>query len=90
MTFMAGDFVGVKCQVKKGPFDNEQLVTVETIDGMISGFVKSTELRETAGQWEVRGRVESMSGSIITVMINGSFFTTNGIANISSDLAMAA
>ena len=90
MAFKAGDFVGVKCEVQPGPFDGERLVTVETVDGVISGFVKDTELRETAGSWEVRGQVRSMTSSVITVMIFGSFFTTNGIATIPSHLAMAA
>ena len=90
MAFKAGDFVGVKCEVQPGPFDEERLVTVETIDGVISGFVKETELREKNGQWEVRGKVQEINGSSIKVLIYGSFFTTNGIANISSHLAMAA
>jgi len=90
MEFKTGDFVGVRCEVKPGPFDGESLITVETVDGPISGFVPKTELRESQGRWEVRGKVRELNGNIIKVMIYGSFFTTNGIANIPIDLAMAA
>ena len=90
MAFKAGDFVGVKCEVQPGPFDDEKVVTVETVNGPISGFVSADELRETNGRWEVRGQVQEMMGEVLKVMIYGSFFTTNGIANIQSSLAMAA
>lgn len=90
MAFQAGDFIGIACEVKPGPFDDEKVVTVETVSGPISGFVKDTELREMNGRWEVRGQIQELKGETLKVMIYGSFFTTNGIANISSSLAMAA
>lgn len=90
MAFKAGDFVGVRCEVQPGPFDGELLVSVNAVDGIISGFVKDTELRKSGEQWEVRGKIQDIKGDVITVMIYGSFFTTNGIASITSDLAMAA
>ena len=90
MAFKAGDLIGVQCEVKPGPFAGERLVTVETVDGSISGFVSESELRSVGERWEVRGKVQEITGGIIQVMIYGSFFTTNGIANIKSDLAMAA
>lgn len=90
MEFQTGDFVGVRCDVKPGPFDGERLITVNAVEGPISGFVKDSELRHSGEQWEVRGKVREINGNIITVLIYGSFFTTNGIANITSDLAMAA
>lgn len=90
MAFNAGDFIGVVCEVQPGPFDDEKLVTVETTDGAISGFVKTSELRQSGKNWEVRGKVQSVGDTSITVWILGSFFTTNGIAKIPSRLAMAA
>jgi hypothetical protein len=90
MEIKVGDFVGIACEVQPGPFDDERLVTVEAVDGAISGFVKDTELRNVNGQWEVRGKVQEISESTIKVWIYGSFFKTNGIANIPSHLAMAA
>lgn len=90
MAFKAGDFVGIRCEVQPGPFDGERLVTVQTIEGPITGFVRETELRESAGRWEVRAKVQETNSIVIKVLIDGSFFTTNGIASISRDLAMAA
>jgi hypothetical protein len=90
MTFKVGDFVGVICEVQPGPFSEERLVTIETINGAISGFVKETELRRSGDRWEVRGKVREASKDFIEVWILGSFFTTNGIASIPAHLAMAA
>lgn len=89
-TFKVGDFVGVKCDVQRGPFSEERLITIETVDGAISGFVNETELRKVNGDWQVRGKVRSVSNETIEVWILGSFLTTNGIANVPRRLAMAA
>lgn len=90
MAYSVGGFVGIQCEVKPGPFAEEMLVTVDTIDGAISGFVKRTELREMNGKWQVRGKVRRIAENALEVWILGSFFTTNGIANVSPKLAMAA
>ena len=90
MEFSAGDFVGVRCEVQQGPFDDEKMITVETVDGVIAGFVRSHELRQTEQFWEVRGKVQEINGETIKVLIYGNFFTTNGIASISRDIAKAA
>jgi hypothetical protein len=86
----AGDVIAIKCQVKPGPFPGENLIEVETLDGPVSGFVGEDFLRETGGQWFVRGTVQEIHADYIKVRIQGSFFTTNGIANITPRLAMAA
>lgn len=90
MTFKVGDFVGIKCEVQPGPFSEERLVTVETIDGAVSGFVRESELRQVGDEWQVRGKIRRISPDAIEVWILGSFFTTNGIASINPRLAMAA
>ena len=90
MAFRVGDFVGIACEVQPGPFDDERLITVETVEGAISGFVKDIELRQVDDRWEVRGKVQEIYESTIKVLLYGSFFTTNGIASIPSHLAMAA
>lgn len=90
MTFKVGDFVGIKCEVQPGPFSEESLVTIETIDGAISGFVRDSELRREGDEWQVRGKVRRVSPDAIEVWILGSFFTTNGIASVHPRLAMAA
>lgn len=88
--FEIGQVIGVKCSVQPGPFSEERLVTIETVDGAISGFVRETELRQAGEDWQVRGRVRGVSSNFVEVWIKGSFFTTNGLASVPSHLAMAA
>ena len=85
-----GDDVGIQCVVKPGPFPGEHLIEVETLDGPVSGFVSEDFLREKGGLWFVKGTIQEVHPDYIKVRIKGSFFTTNGIANIPPKLAMAA
>ena len=87
-TFKIGDFIGIKCEVQPGPFSNEHLITVETIDGAISGFIHESELRHEGDEWQVRGKIRRVSPHAIEVWNLGSFFTTNGLASVPSRLAM--
>jgi hypothetical protein len=86
----AGDEILIRCEVKQGPFPGEHLIEVQTLDGPVSGFVDETSLKESSGAWSVKGTVYEVFSDYIKVRIQGSFFTTNGIANIQSKLAMAA
>jgi hypothetical protein len=56
MTLKVGDFIGVKCEVLPGPFSEEALVTIETTDGAISGFVRESELRQGASNGKFVGK----------------------------------
>ncbi len=86
-----GDEIGVKCEAQPGPFSEERVVTIETVHGPISGFVRANELKETApGEWKVRAEVRAIHGDELEVRIKGSFFTTNGVASVPKRLAMAA
>jgi hypothetical protein len=85
-----GQPVWIECQVQPGPFSEELLVTVETIDGPVTGFIKSDELRQTADETKVRGVVRKIRKDYLEVWIKGSFFTTNGLANVPTELAKAA
>jgi hypothetical protein len=89
-TFDVGDFVGVKCEVQPGPFSEERLITIETTDGAISGFVLESELRGEGEKWWVRAKILSVLPESLEVRVRGSFFTTNGIASVPMHLAMAA
>jgi hypothetical protein len=91
MGINVGDIIGVGCQVQPGPFSEERVVTIETVHGPISGFVRENELRQTAqGEWMVRAEVRAIRGEELEVLIRGSFFTTNGVASVPKRLAMAA
>lgn len=88
MTLAIGQGVWIDCKVQPGPFSEEPLVTIETIDGPVTGFVKVDELR--SDEKKVRGIVRGIRADHVEVWIKGSFFTTNGLANVSKELAMAA
>ena len=88
--FRPGDAIAVPCELAPGPFSDERLITVDTVDGPISGFVQTYDLKETGGQWFVRGSVVREHPDSVEVRIRGSFFNTNGVASISRDAAFAA
>ena len=55
-----GDLIGIPCQVSEGPFEDEQLVEFDTMDGKVSGFTTSNNVSEINSQTYVRGgRVRS-------------------------------
>lgn len=91
MALIVGQQVWIPCKVQPGPFSDEPLVTFESIDGPVTGFVNNDELRGAAGgQTTVRGIVRNIEKDHIEVWIKGSFFTTNGLANVPTGMAMAA
>lgn len=77
MTFKEGDLVGVPCSIQLGPFPHEKLITVETPQGLLSGFVQETELAQKDDKRGlVKGRVMHIGRDSVTVRLFGSFFTT--------------
>jgi hypothetical protein len=89
-TFEPGTEIGIPCEVQRGPFSGEQLITLNTAHGPMTGFVKDSELKQRDNIWLVRGTVRADKGDTIEVWIQGSFFTTNGLANVPRQSAMAA
>jgi hypothetical protein len=89
MSLNIGDLVRVPCSIQLGPFPDELLVTVETEDGPISGFVKQGNLEVSdPGQDHgyVKGTVVATAPESIRVQLFGSFFTTAlGIASVRKD-----
>ena len=85
-----GAKIQIQCEVKPGPFSGERLITFDTLDGPISGFVKEDDLVSRSGSWLIAGIVQSIEKDYLVVKVRGSFFTTNGIANVSKEMAMAA
>ncbi|MFQ5666323.1 MAG: hypothetical protein ACE5I7_07805 [Candidatus Binatia bacterium] len=84
MQFKRGQLVRVPCQIEPGPLD-ELLISVDTETGPISGFVQ-TELvereSETAGY--ILGRVVEVERDKVKVRLQGSFFTTTGVASLAA------
>jgi hypothetical protein len=91
MALAVGQEVWIRCTVQPGPFSDEPLVTFESIEGPVSGFIKTDELKTGAGgETSVRGIVRNIEKTFVEVWVSGSFFTTNGLANVRPELAMAA
>ena len=77
MTFKQGDLIGVPCSIQLGPFSDERLITADTEDGPLSGFVRLPNLETTDGQRGlVKGAVIDVRTDSVTVRLFGSFFTT--------------
>jgi hypothetical protein len=90
MALSVGQLVWVQCKVQPGPFSEEPLVTIQSVEGPVTGFVKSDELKSFNDQTTVRGIVRGIGRDHVEVWIKGSFFTTNGLTNVPTELAMAA
>ena len=87
--FEQGDQVQIQCDIGPGAFPTEFLVTFETVDGPISGFVRRENVvRSDKGDVGfISGTVEEVTDDVITVLVRGSFFTTTGIATLKRDWA---
>jgi hypothetical protein len=85
-----GDEIGIHCDATNGPFSGEHLISFETVDGPVSGFVRESELKREGRDWFVRAVVLHQEGDVVEVRVQGSFFTTNGIATIPREMALAA
>ncbi len=85
-----GTRIRIRCKVSPGPFSDEPVVTLNTVDGPISGFIASEDLIQSHGNTFVRGVVQAVNGDVVKVWVRGSFFTTNGLAAMRRDEVMAA
>lgn len=90
MAFEIGQKVGIPCETKPGAFNTESFVSMETVDGPVSGFVLNDRVYHKEGKPYLQGIVVAISDRILTVLIQGSFFTTSGEANFNEDYLMAA
>lgn len=79
-----GNYIGIPCKVNPGPFEDEVLVEFESLDGTVSGFSRRENIQEMEGQSFIRGKVREVRGDKVAVMVEGSFFTTNGLATVTS------
>ena len=79
-----GEKIYVATNVDEGAFPGESLVTVETQTGPVSGFAKTDNIRKEAGDLYLLAEVKDVSDDTLTVRLFGSFFTTTGLAYLSS------
>lgn len=85
-----GEAIQIPCEVKPGPFSDEKLISFDTLDGVVSGFVDEGDVLERDGAHYILGLVKSITSDQIVVMVRGSFFQTNGIATVARSVACAA
>lgn len=91
MQWTIGQDIWIRCAARPGAFSNERLVIIESKQGPVSGFVSETELRgDNNGVTMVRGVIQKVTQDAIEAFINGAFFTTNGLTQISPENAEAA
>jgi hypothetical protein len=83
--FRRGQIVNIPCDVQKGAFPDEVLVTMHTDKGVVSGFLKSSLIVHHDRQDYVQGVVIEASADSVQVRVPGSFFTTAaGLTTVSS------
>lgn len=86
--FRAGELVLIPCDIQRGAFPDEFLITLDSETGIISGFVRVDDvfdIKEETGY--IKGMVREVTDTIITVWVRGSFFTTTGLADLSHEWA---
>ena len=87
-SFAPGQSIRIRCEVQRGAFPTESLVTFETVEGPISGFVRSERVERTEGhEGYIHATVKEVTKDTLTVVVEGSFFTTTGLAYLSRDWA---
>lgn len=79
-----GGYIAIPCKVNPGPFEDELQVEFSSIEGTVSGFTAQRNITHKGGRPFITGRVQAIEGDVVTVMVAGSFFTTNGLANFRS------
>ena len=85
MTPSVGDIILVPVKAEQGPFSDECLISFDSLDGPISGFINSGEVERRGGKTFIRARVLKVGANSIAVRLHGSFFTTTGLAHIGRD-----
>ncbi len=81
----AGDLIGIPCEVSDGPFEDDLLVQFDTLNGPVSGFASGRNVNQVQEQFFIKGKIKSIEDEYLVVMVEGSFFTTNGLASIGKE-----
>lgn len=79
-----GDKVLIPTEVGDGAFPNEKLVTVSTQEGPVSGFTRAEHIVSNNDGQFLMAEVRNVSEQSLTVRLFGSFFTTTGVAHLST------
>lgn len=85
MTPTVGEIILVPVSAERGPFSEECLISFNSIDGPISGFIRADQIVRRDSRSFIRARVLEVAKDSISVQLHGSFFTTTGLAHIRKD-----
>jgi hypothetical protein len=89
--FTIGQTIWIPCQIQGGAFSNEYLVSIETEEGISSGFADDRDVRPDSSGSErgaIRATILELAPNAIKVRIHGSFFATAaGMMQFSSNWA---
>jgi hypothetical protein len=88
--FQEGQQILIPADVASGPFPGESLVTFETVRGPVSGFVDHSSVETREGKTYLRATVREIDADAVTVWVKGSFFNTNGLAQLPPEAGLAA
>jgi len=81
-----GSLIGIPCKVSDSAFDGEVIVEFDSLTGWIAGFARAANVRETDAGKLIEAEIISVEEDHLVVNVDGSFFTTNGIATIQPDV----
>lgn len=79
-----GDVINVPVKVTGGAFAGECFISFESIDGPISGFINSSQVVRHGDEAFIPAKVLEIESDRLAVRFHGSFFTTTGLAHIST------
>jgi hypothetical protein len=77
-----GKTIRIPVNAQPGPFNTECLVTFESMDGPVSGFVRAEQIIDSDGRKFIEAAVVKSEDGLLSVRLRGSFFTTTGLAHI--------
>jgi hypothetical protein len=80
-----GDRIAINADIAPGAFPGEFLVTINTATGPLSGFVREDPIVRAADRPALIATVRNVSATTIAVWLTGSFFTSTGLADLTTD-----
>ena len=80
-----GDTLYIPVEIGDGAFLGERLITFETLEGPISGFIKNDQVINRGDISFVEAKVVDIDSNRFAIRLHGSFFTTTGLAHISNE-----
>lgn len=84
----SGDVVMVDVETAPGAFSGENLISFDTLDGPVSGFIRSDRVRTEKGRTTIEALVLDVQEERVAVHLQGSFFTTTGLVHLAKRRAL--